>query len=82
MCTYYEPIEKDGVHLLNLFEPTFEYKTDIYSGYDCPLLSINNGNIEWRQVKFGMIPSWQHDLKFSKYTYNTRTEIVDKNLTL
>ena len=25
-----------------------------------------------------MIPPWNHDLKFSKYTYNARTETVDK----
>lgn len=78
MCANYEPILKDRVHLLDLFEPTFDYKTDIYPGYDCPLIFSKDGYIEWRQVKFGMIPPWNHDLKFSKYTYNARTETVDK----
>ncbi|MDH2484584.1 SOS response-associated peptidase [Acinetobacter baumannii] len=78
MCANYEPISKDRVHLLDLFEPTFEYKADVYPGYDCPLIFSKDGHIEWRQVKFGMIPPWNHDLKFSKYTYNARTETVDK----
>ncbi|MDC4363766.1 SOS response-associated peptidase [Acinetobacter baumannii] len=74
MCANYEPISKDRVHLLDLFEPTFDYKEDVYPGYDCPLIFSKDGHIEWRQVKFGMIPPWNHDLKFSKYTYNARTE--------
>ncbi|VCY87838.1 hypothetical protein BANRA_01316 [Acinetobacter baumannii] len=38
MCANYEPISKDRVHLLDLLEPTFDYKSDIYPGYDCPLI--------------------------------------------
>lgn len=38
MCANYEPISKDWVYLLDLFEPTFDYKADVYSGYDCPLI--------------------------------------------
>ncbi|KQE14215.1 SOS response-associated peptidase family protein [Acinetobacter pittii] len=76
MCANYEPISKDRVHLLDLLEPTFEYKNDVYPGYDCPLIFSNNGNIEWRSVKFGLIPKWKHDLKYSHYTYNARTETV------
>lgn len=82
MCANYEPISKVRVHLLDLFEPTFEYKADIYPGYDCPLIFSKDGHIEWRQVKFRMIPPWNHDRKFSKYTYNARTETVDKKPSL
>ncbi|EMW7813794.1 SOS response-associated peptidase family protein [Acinetobacter baumannii] len=76
MCSNYEPIAKDRVHLLDLFEPTFDYKDDVYPGYDCPLIFSSNGKIEWRQVKFGLIPKWKHDLKYSRFTYNARTETV------
>ncbi|EPG7756034.1 TPA: SOS response-associated peptidase, partial [Acinetobacter baumannii] len=38
MCANYEPINKDRVHLLDLFEPTFDYKNGVYPGYDCPLI--------------------------------------------
>ena len=41
MCANYEPISKDRVHLLDLLEPTFEYKNDVYPGYDCPLIFLN-----------------------------------------
>ncbi len=30
MCANYEPINKDRVHLLDLFEPTFDYKNGVY----------------------------------------------------
>lgn len=30
MCANYEPISKDRVHLLDLLEPTFDYKNDVY----------------------------------------------------
>lgn len=38
MCSNYEPIAKDRIHLLDLFEPTFEYKSHIYPNYEAPLL--------------------------------------------
>ncbi|MEN8942639.1 SOS response-associated peptidase [Acinetobacter baumannii] len=76
MCANYEPISKDRVHLLDLFEPTFEYSNDIYPGADCPLLFSNDGNVEWRQVKFGLVPTWAKDLKICRKTYNARTETV------
>lgn len=66
MCANYEPISKDRVHLLDLFEPTFEYSNDIYPGADCPLLFSNEGNVEWRQVKFGLIPTRAKDLKICR----------------
>ncbi len=37
MCSNYEPIAKDRIHLLDLFEPTFEYKSHIYPNYEAPL---------------------------------------------
>lgn len=44
MCANYEPISKDRVYLLDLFEPTFDYKADIYPGYDCPLMFSKDGH--------------------------------------
>ncbi|CAI3135827.1 hypothetical protein MWMV1_MWMV1_03084 [Acinetobacter baumannii] len=48
MCANYEPISKDRVHLLDVFEPTFDYKDDVYPGYDCPLIFSKYGHIECR----------------------------------
>ncbi len=30
MCANYEPIAKSRAQLLNLFEPTFDYKADMH----------------------------------------------------
>ena len=46
MCANYQPILKNKVHLLNLFEPTFDYKEDIYPNYSGPILFSKRGNIE------------------------------------
>ncbi len=76
MCANYEPIRKDRVYLLDLFEPTFDYKNDVYPGYDCPLIFSTGDAIEWREVKFGLVPKWAKDLKICRNTYNARTETV------
>ena len=64
---------------LGLFEPTFEYKADIYPGYDCPLIFSTGDAIEWREVKFGLVPKWAKDLKICRNTYNARIETVHEN---
>lgn len=76
MCANYEPISKDRVHLLDLFEPTFEYKADIYTNYAGPILFSKNGTIEWRLARFGLVAPWVEDIKKVQNTYNARTETV------
>lgn len=76
MCANYEPIKKSQAIQLGLFEPTFEYKADIYPGYDCPLIFSTGDAIEWREVKFGLVPKWAKDLKICRNKYNARTETV------
>ncbi|MFW2039268.1 SOS response-associated peptidase family protein [Acinetobacter ursingii] len=76
MCANYEPIKRSQAIQLGLFEPTFEYKADIYPGYDCPLIFSTGDAIEWREVKFGLVPKWAKDLKICRNTYNARTETV------
>lgn len=78
MCANYEPISRDRAHLLDLLEPTFQYQNDIYPGGDCPLIFSNQGHVEWREVKFGLVPKWAKDLKICRHTYNARTETVDQ----
>lgn len=34
MCENYEPIARSRAQLLNLYEPTFEYKAELFPGYD------------------------------------------------
>jgi hypothetical protein len=52
MCSNYEPIAKDRIHLLDLFEPTFEYKDHIYPNYEAPLLfsKKNKWNGDWQDL--------------------------------
>lgn len=76
ICANYEPIKKSQAIQLELFKPTFEYKADIYPGYDCPLIFSTGDAIEWREVKFGLVPKWAKDLKICRNTYNARTETV------
>jgi hypothetical protein len=76
MCANYEPIAKSKVHLLDLLEPTFDYKTDIYPNYAGPILFSKKGEIEWRLARFGLVAPWVEDLKKVMNTYNARTETV------
>ncbi|MEG8964051.1 SOS response-associated peptidase, partial [Acinetobacter baumannii] len=55
MCSNYEPIAKDRIHLLDLFEPTFEYKSHIYPNYEAPLLFSKKEQMEWRLARFGLV---------------------------
>jgi len=76
MCANYEPIAKNRIHLLDLFEPTFDYKADIFPNYSSPLLFAKAGNIEWRLARFGLVAPWVKDIKQVKNTYNARTETI------
>ncbi|OTU33948.1 SOS response-associated peptidase [Acinetobacter pittii] len=76
MCSNYEPIAKDRIHLLDLFEPTFEYKSHIYPNYDAPLLFSKKDQMEWRLARFGLVAPWVKELKKVHNTYNARTETV------
>ena len=49
MCSNYEPIAKDRIHLLDLFEPTFEYKSHIYLTMK-PYYSLKE-QMEWRLAR-------------------------------
>ena len=77
MCANYEPISRDRVQYLDLLEPTFQYKQDIFPGGDCLLIFSHQGQVEWREVKFGLVSQWAKDLKICRNMCNARTETVD-----
>ncbi len=56
MCSNYEPIAKDRIHLLDLFEPTFEYKSHIYPNYEAPYYSLkkNKWNGDWLDLVWSL----------------------------
>lgn len=76
MCANYEPIRKSRVHLLNLLQPTFDFRDDIYPNYTAPIVFSKRGNLEWRLARFGLVAPWVKDIKNVKNTYNARSESV------
>lgn len=47
ICSNYEPIARSHAQLLNLLEPIFEYKADLYPYYGDPILVATEHGIEW-----------------------------------
>ncbi len=77
MCANYRPIAPHRAYLLHFPEPKdLFFKDDLYPLSDGPLIFAGTQGVEWRSVKFGMIPPWAKDLKIGRRTYNARTETV------
>ena len=64
MCANFKPLKKTHANQLDLFEPTFEYKMDIFPSDDCPLILSNENELEWRKAKFGMLPPYAKEIAF------------------
>lgn len=73
MCANFKPTRRPVLGL----NPSVT-KDDVYPGDDCPLLFSDGQSIQWRCVKFGLVPPWAEDLKITRHTYNARTESVDQ----
>jgi len=78
MCANFKPLSKRLAPQLGLFAPDFNFADDVYPGANCPLLFSKSAQseIEWRSVKFGMVPKWAKNLDICRFTYNARTETV------
>lgn len=77
MCANFRPIRPNQAKLLNLPEPmNLVFSDDLYPLSDSPLIFAGKEGIEWRSVKFGLIPKWAKDMKIGRMTYNARTETV------
>lgn len=79
MCSNYEPISRNRVYLLNLYEPIFDYNSNIYPTYNAPILISANNNIEWHSARFGLIPFSTEDLERVQNTFNARSETIATN---
>ncbi|MGG7258410.1 SOS response-associated peptidase family protein, partial [Acinetobacter baumannii] len=77
MCANFKPLKKEHSYQLDLLEPTFDYKSDVYPSDDCPIILSHQNEWEWRKVKFGMLPPYAKEVSFKYATYNARTETVD-----
>lgn len=75
MCSNYEFPTKEAFSSLDVEVDQLELdlKSHIYPGYHAPII-MKNFDLDFG--KFGLLPSWAKDFKFSSYTYNARTETV------
>jgi hypothetical protein len=78
MCANFKTLKREHAHQLDLFEPTFDYKSDVYPSDDCPMILSHQNEWEWRKVKFGMLPPYAKEITFKYATYNARTETVEQ----
>lgn len=76
MCANYKPIQREQIAALGLPSIPFEYPDEVYPLYDTPLLFHSPRGLEWRSVKFGLIPKWAEDTEIAKRTYNARNETL------
>lgn len=76
MCANFKPLRPEFAPILDLFPPSFDYKSDIYPGYSSPILVQHKNHMEWREAVFGLIPRWAKDARISRHTYNARLETV------
>lgn len=82
MSANYKPIRKDRVQFLNLDEPNFDYKSELYPANETPILISSKGKIEWKLARFGLIPFKAEDFNEVKNIYNVDAEIVVKEVNL
>lgn len=75
MCSNYEIPTREALALLDVNEDqlNLELKSHVYPGYHAPMI-MRGYDLDFG--KFGLLPQWAKDFKFSSYTYNARTETV------
>jgi putative SOS response-associated peptidase YedK len=75
MCSNYEIPTRSALALLDVNEDqlNLELKSPVYPGYHAPII-MRDFDLDYG--KFGLLPAWAKDFKFSSYTYNARTETV------
>ena len=75
MCSNYEIPTRSALTLLDVNEDQLdlELKPHVYPGYHAPII-MRGFDLDFG--KFGLLPAWAKDFKFSSYTYNARTETV------
>lgn len=80
MCANYQPPPPTRFReALSALEPTFEYRDDIYPGYDAPILLLDPERADQlvpHRASFGLVPHWARDKRIARQTCNARTETV------
>lgn len=78
MCSNYQfPSNKDLAFLdVDTSHLDLELKDHVYPSYHAPIILNGADQFELDIAKFGLLPGWAKELKFSSHTYNARTESV------
>ena len=77
MCANFQPITQAQASRFTNQQLSFDFKDDVYPGYEAPILFANTGDpAEWRSAMFGIIPKWAKDTAIAKHAYNVRSETV------
>ncbi|MGM7372302.1 DUF159 family protein, partial [Acinetobacter baumannii] len=50
MCANFKPLKREHSYQLDLLEPTFDYKSDVYPSDDCPIILSHQNEWERRKV--------------------------------
>ncbi len=79
MCANYDASKAEQLVLdFGALAATFEYRSEIYPGYDAPVLVAEGDALVPVRATFGLIPHWAKDTKISRMTYNARSETISK----
>jgi putative SOS response-associated peptidase YedK len=76
MCANFKPLTLEQLKQQQLPMIDFEYVDEVYPGYSLPLMFKKDGEYQWREVMFGLVPKWATDLTIAKKTYNARSETL------
>lgn len=78
MCSNYQFPSKRELSLLDVDVSQFdlELKDHVYPSYHAPIILNGTDHFDLDIAKFGLLPSWAKELRFSSHTYNARTETV------
>jgi putative SOS response-associated peptidase YedK len=75
MCANYAPSRADTLSALTSLEVAFAVLPEVYPGQLAPIIRISKeGELQCLPSTFGLIPAWSKDPKFSRFTYNARSE--------
>jgi putative SOS response-associated peptidase YedK len=78
MCANYAPSRADLTAALTSLEVAFGVLPEVFPGQKAPLVRATpDGELEVTNSIFGLLPPWNKDPKFSRFTYNARSETAD-----
>ncbi len=77
MCANYAPSRADHLEALTSLRASFGVLPEVFPGQAAPIIRISSdGEVLLEPSVFGLLPPWSQDLKFSRHTYNARSETV------